>query len=64
MLIGNFGDVHLYKNHLNQAAEQIIRKPFDLPNIKLENYDIYRGDFNAELIDYKSHPAIKAKLSN
>lgn len=64
MLIGNFGDVHLYKNHLNQAAEQILRKPFNLPDIKLEYYDIYRGDFEAQLLSYKSHPAIKAPLSN
>ena len=63
-LIGNFGDVHLYKNHLNQAAQQIIRTPFDLPSVKLSCYDIYRGDFDVELIDYKSHPAIKAPLSN
>ena len=63
-LIGNFGDVHLYKNHLNQASEQILRKPYKLPNVKLKAYDIYRGDFDIELIDYKHHPAIKAPLSN
>ena len=63
-LIGNFGDVHLYKNHLNQAAEQILRKPYDLPKLGLTYYDIYRGDFDAILMDYKSHPAIKAPLSN
>mgnify|MGYP000217017263 FL=1 len=63
-LIGNFGDVHLYKNHLNQAAEQIQRKPYKLPNVKLKAYDIYRGDFDIELVDYKHHPAIKAPLSN
>ena len=63
-LIGNFGDVHLYKNHLNQAAEQIIRKPYNLPDINLQYFDIYRGDFEAELVNYKSHPAIKAPLSN
>ena len=63
-LIGNFGDVHLYKNHLNQAAEQIQRKPYKLPNVKLKAYDIYRGDFDIELVDYKHHPAIKTPLSN
>ena len=63
-LIGNFGDIHLYKNHLNQAAQQIIRTPFDLPSVKLSCYDIYRGDFDVELIDYKSQPALKAPLSN
>lgn len=63
-LIGNFGDVHLYNNHLNQATQQIIRTPFDLPSVKLSCYDIYRGDFDVELIDYKSQPALKAPLSN
>jgi thymidylate synthase len=54
----------LYKNHLNQAAEQILRHSYNLPEVKLSYYDIYRGDFDVELINYKSHPAIKAPLSN
>lgn len=63
-LIGNFGDLHLYQNHLEQAMEQTIRDGYDLPEIDLICYDIYRGDFDAKLINYKSHPAIKAPLSN
>jgi thymidylate synthase len=63
-LIGSFGDIHLYKNHIDQAKEQIGRDGFDLPELNLVCYDIYRGDFDAELINYKSHPAIKAPLSN
>ena len=63
-LIGNFGDVHLYTNHLDQAEEQIDRHSYNLPEVKLSYYDIYRGDFDVELINYKSHPAIKAPLSN
>ena len=63
-LVGNFGDVHLYKNHLEQAEEQIDRYSYDLPEVKLSCYDIYRGDFDVELVNYKSHPAIKAPLSN
>lgn len=63
-LIGRFGDIHLYNNHVEQAKEQINRDSFDLPELKVSCYDIYRGDFDAELIDYKSHPAIKAPLSN
>ena len=30
-LIGNLGDVHLYKNHTLQAIQQISRKPHALP---------------------------------
>jgi len=63
-LIGNFGDVHLYSNHLDQAEEQLDRYSYNLPSVKLSCYDIYRGDFDVELINYESHPAIKAPLSN
>ena len=63
-LIGRFGDVHLYSNHIEQAKEQIERNSFDLPELKVSCYDIYRGDFDAELVNYKSHPVIKAPLSN
>ena len=63
-LIGNFGDVHLYKNHLDQAEEQIDRYSYDLPELKIDYKDIYNGEFQAELIGYKSHSSIKAPLSN
>lgn len=63
-LIGNFGDVHLYTNHLDQAEEQIDRYSYDLPEAKVMCFDIYRGDFDVELVNYESHPAIKAPLSN
>jgi thymidylate synthase len=64
-LIGNLGDVHLYKNHIEQAKEQISREPFEhLPTLKLENVDILNGEFDYEILDYHSHPTIKAPLSN
>ena len=63
-LIGSFGDIHLYKNHLEQAHEQIKREPYELPKIDLINVDISKGEFGYTLIDYESHPAIKGKLSN
>ena len=63
-LIGSFGDMHLYQNHIEQAKEQLDRDSFELPELKVSCYDIYRGDFDAELINYKSQPAIKAPLSN
>jgi len=74
-LIGNLGDVHLYSNHIEQAKEQIDREPFELPKLIINdefwnpdasiinqiNY-ITPDDF---IIDnYKSHPTIKAPLSN
>ncbi|MDA9262979.1 thymidylate synthase [bacterium] len=63
-LIGNLGDVHLYKNHVEQAREQISRDGFDLPTIKLSNVDILNGEFKYQLINYHFNPSIKAPLSN
>jgi len=62
-LIGNFGDLHLYNNHIKQAEEQIERDSYDLPEAKVICFDIYRGDFDVDLINYKSHSSIKAPLS-
>ena len=64
-LIGNLGDVHLYKNHIEQAEEQISREPKPhLPKLKLKSVDILEGEFDYEILHYHSHPAIKAPLSN
>jgi thymidylate synthase len=70
-LIGNLGDVHLYSNHIDQAKLQIERTPFELPKLGMDYRD---GEYNKNLtdfvpddfylIDYQSHPAIKAPLSN
>ena len=40
-LIGNLGDVHLYKNHIEQAKEQISREPYDLPTIQITERNWY-----------------------
>jgi thymidylate synthase len=74
-IIGNLGDVHLYSDHIEQAKEQISREPFDLPILKMnpiflanlehKSFDeAINGEVNFELENYKSHPAIKAPLSN
>jgi thymidylate synthase len=63
-LIGNLGDVHLYSDHIEQAKEQISRKPFDLPTVHVRDgiESFMPGDIILE--NYQSHPAIKAPLSN
>ena len=63
-LIGNLGDTHLYKNHLEQAEEQRLRKSFQLPTVELSNVDVLKGEFDYDIIGYQSHPTIKAPLSN
>jgi thymidylate synthase len=73
-LIGNLGDVHLYSNHIDQAKEQLNRQPMKLPNIELNfeytYYDGYITEFDKidrnsiKLVNYESHPEIKAPLSN
>ena len=64
-IIGNLGDTHLYKNHIEQAEEQISREPKPhLPKLKLGNVDILNGEFDYEILHYHSHPTIKAPLSN
>ena len=63
-LIGNLGDVHLYKNHVDQAREQLDREIYDLPTVEFSNVNILDGEFDYEVHDYKYHPSIKAPLSN
>lgn len=63
-LIGNFGDIHLYKNHYDQATKQINRSHYKLPTLEIKDSDILNGEFDYELKGYKSHNTIKAKLNN
>lgn len=64
--VHTFGDAHLYSNHLEQAQLQITRKPYDLPQMKINPniksiFDFSIDDF--ELINYQAHPHIKAKVA-
>ena len=67
-LIGNLGDVHLYSNHIEQAKEQIKRDSMDLPTVKILDAQVddiaHYEIMDIELINYNSHPSIKAPLSN
>lgn len=64
--VHSFGDVHLYKNHFEQAELQLTRTPFKLPQMKI-NPDV-RDIFNFkyedfELVNYQCHPGIKAPVA-
>jgi thymidylate synthase len=64
--IHTFGDVHIYENHRPQAEEQLTREPKPFPTIKLDQTVKKLDDFRPEhvqLINYDSHPALKAELS-
>jgi thymidylate synthase len=63
-LIGNLGDTHIYLNHIEQAKEQIGREPMDLPTVQVRD-GIFCSSVNDVILEnYKSHPSIKAPLSN
>ncbi|MFO8055358.1 MAG: thymidylate synthase [Bacteroidales bacterium] len=64
--IHTLGDAHIYLNHLEQVKIQKERRPYKLPEMKI-NPDIkHINDFafeDFELINYKAHPHIKGKIS-
>lgn len=70
-LIISLGDVHIYKNHIQQVKEQLARKPHKLPKLKLPNANyssidnfvktVRVSDFILE--DYVCDDAIKAPMA-
>lgn len=64
--VHTLGDAHLYSNHLQQAQEQLSRRPYALPVMKInpdvkDIFDFTFDDF--ELQNYESHPHIKAPVA-
>jgi len=64
--VHTFGDAHLYKNHLDQADEQLTRSPRALPEMRLNPartslFDFEYADF--EHVGYDPHPHIKAPVA-
>jgi thymidylate synthase len=53
-LIGNLGDVHLYKNHIEQAKEQISRTPYNLPTIEITERNWYQHQLVKERLGEKT----------
>ena len=68
--VGDFiwtgGDCHIYNNHFEQVQTQLARQPLAYPLLKLKRkppsiFDFEYDDF--EVLEYASHPAIKAPVA-
>jgi thymidylate synthase len=64
--VHTFGDLHLYRNHLDQARLQLSREPRPLPQMKLNPAIKNIHDFKFEdfqLTGYDPYPPIKAPIA-
>jgi thymidylate synthase len=64
--VHTFGDTHIYLNHLEQAREQLTRRPYPLPVMRLNPAvsDIFAFRFeDFTLENYQAHPHIKATVA-
>jgi thymidylate synthase len=64
--IHTLGDAHLYLNHLDQADEQLTRKPLPLPRLVMKRDVAEIDDFrfeDFEIVGYESHPHISAPVA-
>jgi thymidylate synthase len=68
-LVFSGGDTHIYKNHVKQVMEQIVRDPYEFPTMKINKSlstvkDIENLTYEDFLIEgYQSHPAIKGEMA-
>ena len=64
--VHTFGDLHLYRNHFDQAREQLSRHPKPLPAMNItsnpDSIDQFRFE-DFQLVDYDPHPTIKAPIA-
>ena len=70
LLPGDFvwtgGDCHIYRNHFDQAREQLSRTPFPYPRLVIHRQpeSIFGYQFeDFEILGYQAHPHIKAPVA-
>ena len=64
-LIHIIGDFHIYDNHIEQVKEQISRKPYSFPTLKIKRSVNNINDFKLndfEIENYNCHSQIKAEM--
>ncbi len=65
--IHTIGDSHIYLDAIDQCEQQLTREPLPLPRLSLidrdqQNIDDFKMD-DFELVDYRCHEAIKARMA-
>ena len=71
--VHTIGDAHIYNNHIEAMEEILIREPYDLPNLKIDDkFDVTAGLFDKfsfeaasyfTLDGYKYHPGVKMDMA-
>jgi thymidylate synthase len=64
--VHTFGDIHIYRNHLEQVHQQLNRSPRSLPVLRFGQVPERLADFRYEdiqLIGYDPYPRIKAPVA-
>ncbi|MBA8759035.1 thymidylate synthase [Staphylococcus schleiferi subsp. coagulans] len=63
--VHTFGDAHIYSNHIEAIQTQLERTSYAPPQLKINSdcsiFDIEYEDL--EIVNYQSHPAIKAPIA-
>lgn len=63
--VHTFGDAHIYSNHMSAIETQLSRESYKAPTLQINSdksiFDINYEDL--EIVDYESHPAIKAPIA-
>lgn len=64
--IHTFGDVHIYKNHIDQCVEQLSREQKAFPQLGIKGQPTSIDEFTLDsvyLLNYNPHPTIKAPVA-